>query len=106
MSSLPPHAPPGGAASDLVLLAQRRAVRIGEVETVVTPTQFQLLAVLAGEPGRAFRRPELVQRAIGAVVTARTIDIHIKELRRKLGGHGARIETVRGVGYRFRETRE
>ena len=77
------------------------AVQIGGREFVVTRTQFQILAVLAAEPGRVFHRPELVERAIGSLVTERTVDAHIKELRRKLGQHGALIETVRGIGYRL-----
>jgi two-component system phosphate regulon response regulator PhoB len=52
-----------------------------------------------GEPGRPFGRAELVERAIGAVVTQRTIDVHIKALRRKLGRHGQRIVTLRRIGY-------
>jgi DNA-binding response OmpR family regulator len=86
---------------ELVLLAERLQVRIGNRPFVVTRTQFQILAMLVAEPGRAFHRSELVARGIGNLVTERTIDAHVKELRRKLGQHGARIETVRGIGYRF-----
>ncbi len=69
---------------------------------MITPTQFRLLALLVGEPGRVFSRAELVERAIGNLVTERTVDVHIKELRRKLGLAGTRIEAVRGWGYRYR----
>jgi two-component system phosphate regulon response regulator PhoB len=71
----------------------------------LTPTEFRLLETLIRQPGRAFTRHDLVESAIGdtAVVLERTIDVHIKSLRRKLGELGALIETVRGVGYRFRE---
>ena len=53
----------------------------------------------------ALTRPQLMDVAIGecAVVLERTIDVHIKTLRKKLGGATEYIETVRGVGYRFRE---
>ena len=44
----------------------------------------------------------VVERGIGDVVEERTVDVHIKELRRKLGTYGSRIETVRGQGYRYR----
>jgi len=56
------------------------------------------------QPGRAFTRHDLMDAAVGdTIVLERTIDVHIKSLRRKLGDNGERIETVRGVGYRFKE---
>src|SRR5712692_6073892 len=72
----------------------------------LTPTEFRLLECLLRQPGRAFARSQLMDAAIGegAVVLERTIDVHIKTLRRKLGLAGDRIQTVRGVGYRFRDT--
>jgi two-component system phosphate regulon response regulator PhoB len=74
----------------------------------LTPTEFRLLECLVRQPGRAFSRHQLMDTAIGegSIVLERTIDVHIKTLRRKLieaGGSGDLIETVRGVGYRFRE---
>jgi two-component system phosphate regulon response regulator PhoB len=71
----------------------------------LTPTEFRLLECLLRQPGRAFTRPQLMDAAIGeaAVVLERTIDVHIKTLRKKLGPATEYIETVRGVGYRFRE---
>src|SRR5207237_3724982 len=71
----------------------------------LTPTEFRLLECLLRQPGRAFTRHQLMDAAIGeaSVVLERTIDVHIKTLRRKLGNPDL-IETVRGVGYRFRET--
>jgi two-component system, OmpR family, phosphate regulon response regulator PhoB len=70
----------------------------------VTPTEFRLLECLLRQPGRAFTRHQLMDAAIGegSIVLERTIDVHVKTLRRKLG-LGELIETVRGVGYRFRE---
>jgi two-component system phosphate regulon response regulator PhoB len=75
-------------------------------ELDLTPTEFRLLECLLRQPGRAFNRTQLMDAAIGegAIVLERTIDVHIKTLRRKLGSSDL-IETVRGVGYRFRETR-
>jgi two-component system phosphate regulon response regulator PhoB len=73
----------------------------------LTPTEFRLLECLVRQPGRAFSRAQLMDAAIGdgAIVLERTIDVHIKTLRRKLGlPAGDFIETVRGVGYRFSET--
>ena len=74
-------------------------------ELDLTPTEFRLLECMLRQPGRAFTRQQLMDFAIeeGAVVLERTIDVHIKSLRRKLGGESEFIETVRGVGYRFRE---
>jgi two-component system phosphate regulon response regulator PhoB len=74
-------------------------------ELDLTPTEFRLLECMLRQPGRAFTRHQLMDAAIGdgAVVLERTIDVHIKTLRRKLGESGEYIETVRGVGYRFRE---
>ena len=87
---------------EFVLIPERFAVQIGEQEVVVTRTQFRILAILVAEPGHVFHRSELRIRGIGTLVTERTVDVHIKELRRKLGEHGVRIETVRGIGYRLR----
>jgi len=77
-------------------------------EMELTPTEFRLLECLLRQPGRAFTRAQLMDAAIGedAVVLERTIDVHIKTLRRKLGKAGDRIQTVRGVGYRFRDNPE
>jgi two-component system phosphate regulon response regulator PhoB len=75
-------------------------------ELELTPTEFRLLECLLRQPGRAFTRHQLMDAAIGesAMVLERTIDVHIKTLRKKLGTADL-IETVRGVGYRFRESR-
>jgi two-component system phosphate regulon response regulator PhoB len=73
----------------------------------LTPTEFRLLECLVRQPGRAFARSQLMDAAIGegALVLERTIDVHVKTLRRKLGTACEMIETVRGLGYRFRENR-
>jgi two-component system phosphate regulon response regulator PhoB len=76
-----------------------------DVELELTPTEFRLLECLVRQPGRAFTRHQLMDAAIGegAIVLERTIDVHVKTLRKKLG-ETELIETVRGVGYRFRES--
>lgn len=81
-------------------------VTVDGKELSLTPTEFRLLECLLRQPGRAFNRNQLMDVAIGerAVVLERTIDVHVKSLRRKLGSAGELLETVRGVGYRFRET--
>jgi len=73
-------------------------------ELDLTPTEFRLLECLLRSPGRAFSRQHLMDSAIGegAIVLERTIDVHIKTLRKKLGAMDM-IETVRGLGYRFKE---
>lgn len=71
----------------------------------LTRNEFRLLDTLIRQPGRVFDRSELIDSALGAdaMVLERTIDVHIRALRRKLGDRADVIETVRGVGYRFRE---
>ena len=70
----------------------------------LTPTEFRLLECLLKQPGRAFTRHQLMDAAIGegSIVLERTVDVHIKTLRKKLDDPDL-IETVRGVGYRFKE---
>jgi|HubBroStandDraft_6_1064221.scaffolds.fasta_scaffold17969_4 DNA-binding response OmpR family regulator len=74
----------------------------------LTPTEFRLLECFLRQPGRAFSRAQLMDSAIskGNLVLERTIDCHVKSLRRKLNSNRVVIETVRGVGYRFRDPRE
>jgi two-component system phosphate regulon response regulator PhoB len=71
----------------------------------LTRSEFRLLDTLIRQPGRVFHRGELIDAALGedTMVMERTIDVHIRALRRKLGDHADVIETVRGVGYRFRD---
>jgi two-component system phosphate regulon response regulator PhoB len=85
----------------------RHRAMVNSKELDLTPTEFRLLECLLRQPGRAFTRHQLMDAAIGdgAVVLERTIDVHVKTLRRKLGPAGDLIETVRGVGYRFSEQR-
>ena len=82
---------------------QHRA-SVDGVELNLTPTEFRLLWALVRQPGRAFSRHDLMEAAMGddALVLERTIDVHVKSLRQKLGERADQIETVRGVGYRFR----
>jgi two-component system, OmpR family, phosphate regulon response regulator PhoB len=84
----------------------RHRASVENRELDLTPTEFRLLECLLRQPGRAFTRSQLMDSAIGegAVVLERTIDVHVKSLRRKLGPASEVIETVRGVGYRLRES--
>jgi len=72
----------------------------------LTPSEFRLLDTLIRNPGRAFDRSELIELALGGdtLVLERTIDVHIRSLRKKIGDMADFVQTVRGVGYRFRET--
>lgn len=68
----------------------------------MTLTEFRLLSALIQAGGRVLSRQNLMSRAMGPgiTVTERTIDVHVTSIRKKLGGHGDVIRTVRGVGYR------
>lgn len=71
----------------------------------LSATEFAILESLLKSPGRVFPRERLIAEIRGGdtAVTERSIDVHILAIRRKLGERGALIETVRGVGYRFRD---
>ena len=84
---------------------QRHRVTAGDQVLDLTPSEFGLLHALIRQPGRVFSRSELIDSALGsdAIVLERTIDVHVRSLRKKLEGHADLVETVRGVGYRFRD---
>jgi two-component system, OmpR family, phosphate regulon response regulator PhoB len=79
-------------------------VKVDGSEVALTPTEFRILWVLARQPGRPFTRNELLDSCRGedANALARTIDVHIRSLRQKLHKRSDNVETVRGIGYRFR----
>jgi two-component system phosphate regulon response regulator PhoB len=83
----------------------RHAALAGDRDLDLTPTEFALLDTMIRQPGRAFRRSDLIDSAMGddTIVLERTIDVHIRSLRKKLGEYADLIQTVRGIGYRFRE---
>jgi two-component system phosphate regulon response regulator PhoB len=102
----------GAAADGAILVSQgvmvdreRHRVTVEERPLDLTPSEFGLLEALVRQPGRVFSRSELIDAALGgdSLVLERTIDVHIRSLRKKLGPHAALIETVRGIGYRFRD---
>ncbi len=90
---------------DLVIDLARHEVRIGTDTPVFTPTELRLLHFLATHPGRVFTRAHLLSRVIGedAIVTDRNVDVHVRAVRQKLGERRDLVETVRGVGYRFKD---
>ncbi|MDF1521680.1 MAG: response regulator transcription factor [Trueperaceae bacterium] len=92
----------------LVVDRYRVEARVDDEPIALTPTEFALLAALADAPGKAMRREELIERAMpDSDALERTVDGHLKNLRRKLGDHGVEhlLETVRGSGYRLRAPR-
>ena len=92
-------APPLLAGSVRVELDRHRAF-VGEDEVPLTATEFDLLAFLMRRPGRVFSREQLISEVWGyaALAGVRTVDVHIAQLRSKLGD-ASPIRTVRGVGY-------
>ena len=90
-------------AAGITLDRTQREVRVGDTPVAVTPTEYRLLDALARAAGRTFTRQELVERALGEEYDGldRTVDVHIMNLRRKLGDAGKAIVTVFGVGYKF-----
>ena len=93
-------------AHELEIDPGRRSVTAGGAALDLTFTEFQLLCVLARRPGWVFTRSQIVDAVRGSdyPVTDRSVDVQVVGLRKKLGSYGSYIETVRGVGYRFRET--
>jgi two-component system alkaline phosphatase synthesis response regulator PhoP len=89
---------------DLVIDSARHEVTLGGTMLELTSTEFKLLRFLASQRGFVFTRDQIVDRVHGEdyPVTDRSVDVQIVGLRRKLGAFGAYIETVRGVGYRFK----
>jgi DNA-binding response OmpR family regulator len=105
-----PRTPPSRAAltPGLELDAARRTVRVDGAVVELTALEFDILAALAREPGVVVRRADLLERLWGDTYLddSHLVDVHVANLRRKLGDDAAEprfIETVRGVGYRLRD---
>jgi two-component system alkaline phosphatase synthesis response regulator PhoP len=81
-----------------------RTVHMGAQEIFFPRKEFEILALLAGSPGKVFSREMLLDQIWGnnVVVIDRTVDVHIRKIREKLGDAADLIETLKGVGYRFR----
>jgi len=95
------------AVGQLSIDLDRHEVACGDALIPLTPTEFRLLATLARQPGRVYSRAQLVEAAQGYEFDGydRTIDTHIKNLRRKLSHRpGCRIVTVHGLGYKLEES--
>jgi two-component system, OmpR family, alkaline phosphatase synthesis response regulator PhoP len=89
---------------DLEINKGRHEVKLGTELLHLTMTEFGILALLAGKPGWVFTRQQIIDsvRGYDFLITPRAIDVQVFGLRKKLGSSGRMIETVRGVGYRFR----
>ncbi len=94
--------------SGLTIDRVRHRVTLKGQPLELTPTEFRMLDTLIRQPGRVFERSDLIDSALGSdtIVQDRTIDVHIRSLRKKLGDSADVIQTVRGFGYRFAETPE
>lgn len=77
--------------------------KLNATELDLTPTEFRMLWTMMSQPGRPFSRNELMETSRGEDANSleRTIDVHVRSLRKKLEPQSDLIETVRGVGYRF-----
>jgi hypothetical protein len=81
----------------------RRDVELAGVPVMLTRREYDLLLFLAGHPGRVFTRPQLLKWVWGYDIVSgeRTVDVHVRRLRRKLRQQGPTITTIRGIGYRL-----
>jgi len=93
------------AEEGIAVDVQAHRVWIDGEEVVLTATEFKLLSELMHNRGRVLTRDRLLDRVWGYQFEgyARTVDTHIRRLRQKLGPYAHLVETIRGVGYRFRE---
>jgi phosphate regulon transcriptional regulator PhoB len=90
---------------DLAIDPERHRVEVQGNAVELTATEFRLLHYMASRPGRVLSRETLLDRVWGYAYEgyARTVDTHVRRLRQKLGSSRDRIETLRGLGYRFKE---
>ncbi|EAP87451.1 MULTISPECIES: response regulator transcription factor [Croceibacter] len=86
---------------DLIINREEYKILKGKEEILLPRKEFELLSLLASKPGKVFKREDILDRVWGneVVVGGRTIDVHIRKLREKLGDK--RFKTVKGVGYKF-----
>ncbi len=102
---------PEGRASKIfsvgpvTLDVQKHAVQVNGADIGLTSTEFRLLQELIANPGKVLTRDRLLERVWGYTFEgySRTVDTHVRRLRKKMDRAAGYIETVRGVGYRFRE---
>ena len=85
----------------MIISREEYKITLGEEELFLPRKEFELLWLLASKPGKVFNREEILERVWGneVVVGGRTIDVHIRKLREKIGEDA--FKTVKGVGYKF-----
>jgi len=83
---------------------EKYTVTLAGKNIVFPKKEFEILAYLASQPGKVFHRDKILRDVWGAdiFVVERTVDVHIRKIREKLGIHADLIETIKGVGYRFK----
>jgi two-component system response regulator ResD len=93
------------SAAGITIDLARHRVEVDGRAIMLAPREFALLQTLVGSPGRVFSREQLLTRAWGYAradeIESRTVDVHIRRLRSKLGAAGDRIVTIKGVGYQL-----
>ena len=91
------------SVGNLVIDKERYLIKIDNIEMVLPRKEFELLSLLVSKPGKVFTREEIYHSVWGenVVVGDRTIDVHIRKLREKIGSH--HIKTLKGIGYKFVE---
>jgi len=101
-----PAEPPVIRAGPLEINRTTFTIHIGRKEVFFPRKEFEILTLLAGHPGKVFTREMLLRTVWGTdvVVIDRTVDVHIRKIREKLGHDAGLIETIKGVGYKFRES--
>lgn len=92
----------------VVIDPRRHEVVVDGVSVSFTATEFKLIHFLAHHPGWVFTRDHLLSKVVGQenFIVDRNIDVHIQAVRKKLGPHRDLIETIRGIGYRFKNINE
>jgi len=92
-------------AHGLVIDVQKHSVKVNTKEKIFPKKEFEILLFLIKHPGRVFSREALLQNVWGTdvFIVERTVDVHIRKIREKLDNLADIIETIKGVGYRFKE---
>ncbi|MFP5458325.1 MAG: response regulator [Bacteriovoracia bacterium] len=111
LRSLPAASSDAASSTDALVFEELKIeptkvrVTVADKEVVLTSTEFKILHSIAERPGHVFTRTQLISQIQGEQVhvTGRTIDTHIAGLRKKLNSAGRLVETIRGIGYRFRD---
>jgi DNA-binding response OmpR family regulator len=87
---------------ELSIDPSRVEARVGETRVPLTLTEFHILHLLAGQPGRVYTRQQILDRIVGedSGLLERNVDVHVRGIRKKLGEAANLVETIRGVGYR------